>query len=77
MSVGELRSFCQVPADIIIEFSDGAAVSTVGGADNAVYFTREQFVAGLRFPISLLVKQFFALYPGSACTHRFEHLLDF
>ena len=58
MSVEELRSFCQVPADISLELSDGAAVSTVGGVDNVVYFTREQFSAGLRFPISSLVKQF-------------------
>ena len=33
-------------------------VSTVEGADNAVYFTREQFFVGLRFLISSLVKQF-------------------
>ena len=58
MSVEELRSFCKVPADIRLELSDGAAVSTVGGAGNSVYFTREQFVADLRFPISSLVKQF-------------------
>ena len=37
---------------------DGAAVSTVREADNAVYFTWEQFAAGLRFPILSLVKQF-------------------
>ena len=58
MSVEELRSFCQVPADISLEFSDGATFSTVGRADNAFYFTQEQFVAGLCFPISSLVKQF-------------------
>ena len=58
MSVEELRSFCQVPVDISLELLDGVAVTTVGGADNAIYFTREQFVARLRFPISSLVKQF-------------------
>ena len=55
MYVEELRSFCQVPADISLELSDGAAVSTIGGAYNAVYFTREQFPIVLRFPISSLV----------------------
>ena len=40
MSTEELRSFCQVPSDISLELSDGAAVSIVGGADNAVYFTQ-------------------------------------
>ena len=57
-SVGELRSFCQVPVNISLELAYGTAVSTVGGADNAIYFTREQFIAGLLFPISSLVKQF-------------------
>ena len=56
--VGELRSFCQVPVNISLELSYGTTFSTVGGADNAIYFTREQFTAGLRFPISSLVKQF-------------------
>ena len=56
MFVEELRSFCQVPVDISLKLSDKAALSTVGGIDNAIYFTQEQFVAGLRFPISLLVK---------------------
>ena len=58
MSVEELRSFCQVPMDISLELSDEAVVSIVGGADNVVYFTREQLFAGLRSPISSLVKQF-------------------
>ena len=58
MSVEELRSFCQVPVDISLELLDRAAVLTLGLADNNVYFTQEQFVAGLCFPISSLVKQF-------------------
>ena len=58
VSVEELRFFCQVKADIGRELSDGVAVSTVGWADNSVFFTREKFAAGLHFPILLLVKQF-------------------
>ena len=59
MSVEDLISFSQVPAGIIsLELSDGAVVPIVGGVDNAVYFTREQFATGLRFPIPSLVKQF-------------------
>ena len=58
MSVEELRSFCQVPTDISLELLDGATVSTVGAADDAIYFTWEQFAAGLHFPISSLMKQF-------------------
>ena len=33
-------------------------VPTIGGADNDVYFTREQFAARFCFPIPSLVKQF-------------------
>ena len=49
MFMEELRSFCQVPDDISIELSDKSAFSTIGEADNTVYFTQEQFAAGLRF----------------------------
>ena len=38
--------------------SDDPTTSTVGEADNAIYFTREQLVVELRFPVSSLVKQF-------------------
>ena len=58
MSVGELSFFCQVLANISLELLDGVVVSTIGWVDNSVYFTREQFAAGLRFPIMSLVKQF-------------------
>ena len=58
MFVEELRSFCRVPDDISLEFSDGPTFSTVGQADNVVYFTREQCAARLRFLVSSLVKQF-------------------
>ena len=56
MSIEELRSFCRVPDSTSLEFSDGPTFSTVRQADNAVYFTLEQFTAGLRFPVSSLVK---------------------
>ena len=52
MSVEKLRFFCQVSADSSLKLLDGAAVSNVGWADNSVYFTQEQFTAGLHFPIS-------------------------
>ena len=32
--------------------------STLGGEHNVVFYTREQLVAGLRFPVLALVKQF-------------------
>ena len=61
MSAEELRLYNQFPAKIILETSDDAATSTFGEVDNVVYFTREQFVVGLRLPIPLLVKQFCTL----------------
>ena len=57
MSVEEFRSFCQVPVDISLELSDGAVVSIVRDR-YAVYLTRVQFGAGIRFLISSLVKRF-------------------
>ena len=58
MLMEELRSFYRVPDGFNFELSDGPVISTVGEADNVVYFTWEQFAAGLSFPISSLVKQF-------------------
>ena len=58
MLLDELRSFYHIPDNVSLELSDGPACSTVGQADNAVFFTREQFAVGLHFPVSLLVKQF-------------------
>ena len=58
MLMEELRSFCRVPDGINLELSDGLTISTVGEANNVVYFTREQFATGLSFPILSLMKQF-------------------
>ena len=58
MFVEELRSFNQVPTDISLKFSGDTTASTIGEVDNAVYFTQEQFIVRLRFPIPSLVKQF-------------------
>ena len=56
MSIEELRSFNQVPSNITLEVENSPVAPTIGGVDNAIYFTHEQFVAGLRFPIPSLVK---------------------
>ena len=63
MSVKELRSFSQVPTNIRLKVADGPPAPTIGGVDNAVYFTREQFAARLRFPVQSLVKQHFIRAP--------------
>ena len=56
ISMEKLRSYYQIPDSISLELSNGLAASTIGEADNAVYFTREQLAIGLRFPVSSLVK---------------------
>ena len=83
MSTEELRLYNHVPAKISLEMSDDPTTSTVREADNAIYFTREQFCIGLRFPASSLVKQFLhftralpALYPGTSCTCTPECFAD-
>ena len=58
LSMEELRSYYQIPNSINFELPNGLAEPTFGEEDSAVYFTREQLAAGLRFPISSLVKQF-------------------
>ena len=76
MSVEELRLYNKVPAEISLKMLDGLATSTVGEADNAVYFTREQFAAGLRFPVPSLVKAVFALYLGTSYARTSECFSD-
>ena len=58
LSMEELRAYCEIPNDIDVMLSDGPARNTIGGDDNAVFFTLEQLAAGLRFPVPALVKQF-------------------
>ena len=58
LSMEELRSYCQIPDNIDIELSDSPVESIIGKKDDAIYFTREQLAAGLRFPVSSLIKQF-------------------
>ena len=58
MSIEELRLYSQIPTEISLETSNDAATSTIEEAGNAVYFTRQHFVAGLCLPVPSLVKQF-------------------
>ena len=49
--------FC-IPNGVSIQLVDGEAMSTEKAANNAVYFSNEQFNAGLRFPLPSLFKEF-------------------
>ena len=54
----ELRAYCQIPNDIDFVLSEGPIEDTIGEEYNVVFFTREQLVTGLRFPLLSLIKQF-------------------
>ena len=56
MSVEELKSFSQVPTNMRFKVEDGTVSPTIGGANNVVYFTRNQFAIRLLFPIPSSVK---------------------
>ena len=58
LSMEELRSYCHILDNIDLELPDGPVESTIDKEDDAVYFTREQLAAGLRFPVLSLIKQF-------------------
>ena len=56
-----VREFCErfcIPNGVLVELTDGEAVSTEKAEDNAIIFTKEQFNVGLRFPLPSLFKEF-------------------
>ena len=58
LSVKEFHERFCIPNGVSIELTDGEAVSTEKGDDHAIYFNKEQFNAGLRFPLPSLFKEF-------------------
>ena len=54
-------SYYRILNNVDFELSDGPTESTIVEEVSVVYFTWEQLVAGLRFPISSLLKQFLHL----------------
>ena len=56
-----VRQFCErfcIPNDVSVQLVDGEAISTEKSVDNAIYFTKEQFNARLRFFLPSLFKEF-------------------
>ncbi|RVW27842.1 hypothetical protein CK203_106095 [Vitis vinifera] len=49
--------FC-IPNGVSVQLVDGEAVSTEKSTDNSIFFTKEQFNAGLRFPLPSLFREF-------------------
>ena len=58
LSAKEFRERFGIPNGVFVELTDGEVVSTEKSEDNAIFFTKEQFNAGLRFPLPSLVKEF-------------------
>ena len=56
LTMEELRADCDVPANIDLKLVEELDESTLGGEHNVVFFTREHFTAGLRFPVPAIVK---------------------
>ena len=52
-----LERFC-ILNGVFVELMDGEAASTEKTEDKAIFFTKEQFNAGLRFPLPSLFKEF-------------------
>ena len=56
-----VREFCErfcIPNGVFVELTDGEAMSTEKTEDNVIFFTKDQFNAGLRFPLPSLFKEF-------------------
>ena len=57
-----MREFCEhfcILNGVSVQLMDGEVVSTEKSVDNAIFFTKEQFNAGLRFPLPSCSKNFF------------------
>ena len=58
LNVREFREHFCIPNGVFVELMDGEVVTTEKSEDNAIFFTKEQFNAGLRFPLLSLFKEF-------------------
>ncbi|RVW37161.1 hypothetical protein CK203_111743 [Vitis vinifera] len=58
LSVKEFRELFCIPNGVSVELTDGEAVSTENNEDHAIFFSKEQFNAGLRFPLPSLFNEF-------------------
>ena len=65
LNVGEFRERFCIPNGVLVELIDEEVMTTKKSEDNAIFFTKEQFNAGLRFPLPSLFKEFlhFTLIP--------------
>ncbi|RVW59279.1 hypothetical protein CK203_113065 [Vitis vinifera] len=59
LNVREFYERFYIPNGVSIYLVDGEALSIEKSVNNAIYFTKEQFNVGLRFPLPSLFKEFF------------------
>ena len=59
LSVQEFRERLRIPHDVLIDLvNEEVAMPTEKGGENVILFTKEQFNAGLQFPLPALFKEF-------------------
>ena len=58
LSVKEFHERFCIPNGVSVELTNGEVVSTEKGEDHTICFSKEQFNAGLRFPLPSLFKEF-------------------
>ena len=58
LTMEELMVYYEVPDNINLRLMERVDESTFSGEHNGVFFTLEHLAAGLRFPVSAIVKQF-------------------
>ena len=58
LSVKEFHERFCIPNGVSVELTNGEVVSTEKGEDHAICFSKEQFNAGLQFPLPSLFKEF-------------------
>ena len=58
LNMREFRERFCIPNGVSVELMDGEVVSTEKSTNDVIYFTKEQFNAGLRFPHPSLFKEF-------------------
>ena len=58
LNVGGFREHFCILNGVLVELIDGEVMTTEKSEGNAIFFTKEQFNAGLRFPLPSLFKEF-------------------
>ena len=58
LSAKEFHELFCIPNGVSVELADEEAVSTENNEDHVIFFSKEQFNAGLRFPLPSLFKEF-------------------